>query len=74
MRKIRITKKDKSVKVAEVNRIILGAFNSYSLKTGKPVDFKETLSYSLSPVPLSICGPNGIRRHAAKSKLKDMLL
>ena len=36
MRKIKITKKDGSVKVVEVNRNILGALNSYSLKLGKP--------------------------------------
>ena len=54
LRKIRITKKDRSVKVAEVNRNILRAFNFYSLRTGNPVDFKKALSYSLSPLPLSI--------------------
>ena len=53
MQKIRITKKGRSVKVAEVNRNILGALSYFSLKTGKPVDFEKTLSYSLSPLPLS---------------------
>ena len=51
MQKVRITKKDGGVKVAEVNRNILGASNSYSLKTRKPVDFKKAVSYSLSSVP-----------------------
>ena len=74
MRKIRITKKDGSVKVAEVNRKILGALNYYSLKKGKPVDFKKELSYSLSSVPLSICNLDGSSRHTAKSKLKYILL
>ena len=37
MPEIQITKKDASVKVAEVNRNILGALNCYSLKTGKHV-------------------------------------
>ena len=55
MRKIEITKRDRIVKVAEVNRNILGALSYFSLKTGKPVDFKKTLSCSLSPLPLSIC-------------------
>ena len=41
MWKIQITKKDGSVKVAEVDRNILGVLNSYSLKTRKPVDFKH---------------------------------
>ena len=37
IQKIRITKKDGSVKVEDVNRKILGTLNFYSLKTGKPV-------------------------------------
>ena len=41
MWKIQITKKDGSVKVAEVDRNILGVLNSYSLKTRKPFDFKH---------------------------------
>ena len=55
MRKIEITKRDRIVKVAEVNRNILGALSYFSLKTGKPVDFKKTLLCSHSPLPLSIC-------------------
>ena len=74
MRKIQITKTVGSVKVAEVNRNILGALNSYSLKTRKPFDFKRSLSYSLSAVRLSICNTDGTRRHTAKSKLKYILL
>ena len=70
MQKIGITKNDGSVKVAEVNRNILAALNSYSFKTRKPVDFKKKLSYSLSSIPLTICNPNKSRRHTAKSKLK----
>ena len=61
MRKIQITKTVGSVKVAEVNRNILGALNSYSLKTRKPFSFKHSLSHSLSPVPLTICKPEGTR-------------
>ena len=48
MRKIRKTKKDRSVKVAEVNRNILGALSYFSLKTGKPVDFEKTLVFYFS--------------------------
>ena len=65
MRKIRITKKDRIVKVEEVNRNILGALNHNSLKTGN-VDFKKALLYSLSPLPLSICKLNGTCRQTAK--------
>ena len=68
MPKIQITKKDGSVKVAEVNRNILGTLNSYSLKTRKPVDFKKVLSYSLSPVHLSICKPDGSCRHTEQTE------
>ena len=74
MRKVRISKTDRSVKVAKVNRNILGALNYYSLKTGKPVDFKKVQSYSLSSLPLSICKLDGTRQQTAKCKLKDMLL
>ena len=74
MWKIQITKKDGSVKAAVVNRIILRALNSCSLKTRKPFIFKHSLSYSLSPVPLSIWNPDGTRRHTAKCKLKYILL
>ena len=41
MRKIRITKKDASVKVAEVNRNILGALNSYKLKDRETSRFQK---------------------------------
>ena len=74
MQKIQKTKKDRSAKVAEVNRNILGALNYYSLKTGKPVHLKKALSYSLSPLPLSICKLDGTRRQTVKWKLKDILL
>ena len=62
MPKIRVTIKDGSVKDAEVNRSILGALNSYHLKTGKTVDFKMTLSYCLSSLPSSICNLDRTRR------------
>ena len=75
MRKIRITnKKNRSVKVAEANRNILGALSYFSLKTGKPVDLKKALTYSLPPVPLGICKLDGTRPQTAKCKLKDILL
>ena len=72
--KIRITKKYGSAKVAKVNRNILRALNYYNLRIGKTVDFKKTLLYSLSAALLSICNPNGSRRHTGKSKLKYILL
>ena len=69
MRKIRISKKDRGVKVAEVNGNILGALNYYSLKTGKPVlRFQKALSYS--SLPLSICKLDGTRRQTVKCKIE----
>ena len=47
MPKIRITKKDVNVKVAKVNRSLLGTF--LGLKIGKSVVFEKALSYSLFP-------------------------
>ena len=74
MRKILITKKDGSAKVEEVSRNILEIMNSYSLKTGKPLDFQKARPFALFPVNLSISIPDGSRRHIAKSKLNDILL
>ena len=57
VQKIRIVKIDGGVKVEEVNKNILGILRSYSLKTGKPVDFKKALPYALFAVHLSISNP-----------------
>ena len=57
VQKIRIAKIDGGVKVEEVNKNILGILRSYSLKTGKPVDFKKALPYALFQVHLSISNP-----------------
>jgi len=69
-----IKSKDGKTKVIEVNRSILSALNSYSLKSGIAVDFQEALEYPLCPIPLSICNADSTRRFTAKSKLKDSLL
>ena len=73
-RKIPLTEKDGNVKVEEVNANILEILNSYILKTGKPVDFKEALPYALFPVHLRIYNPDECRPDTAKSKLDDILL
>ena len=57
VQKIRIAKIDGGVKVEEVNKNILGILRSYSLKTGKPVDFKKALPYALFAVHLRISNP-----------------
>ena len=74
MQKIQLAKKDGNFKAEEVYRSILGILNSYSLKTGKPVDFKKRLPYALFTVHLSISNPNESRQHTVKSKLNDILL
>ena len=43
------------------------------MKTGRNIDFEKTLSYPLSPIPLSISHPDGTRRKTEKSKLKDII-
>ena len=60
MLKIKITKKDGSAKVEEVNRNIFGISNSCSLKTGKPAGFKKELPYALFPIHLSIPAPTEV--------------
>ena len=74
MPKIQITNKYGSVKVGEGNRSILGALNSDSSTTRKPVDIKKVLSHCLSTVPSSICNSDGILGRTTKSKLKNILL
>ena len=66
--------KNGKTKVVEVNRSILSALNSYSLKSGVVVYFQEALQYRLCSVPLSLCHTDGTRCHTTKSKLKDTLL
>lgn len=72
--KLTITNKDGKAKTAEVNRNFLGTLISYELKTGSKVDFEKALCYPLSPLPLSICHPDGTRRKTNKAKLKDIIL
>ena len=65
--------KDGKTKTAEVNRNILSTLIFHEIKTGKLIDYEKALQYPLSPVPLSICHPDGNRRTTEKSKLKDIL-
>ena len=61
-------------KLPEVNRSILSALNSYSIKSAVVLDFWQLLQYPLCPVPLSIYNSDGTRRRTNKSKLKELLL
>ena len=58
----------------EVNRNILGALNSFSLKTGVAVDYQKALVCPLNPCPLSIRHTDGRKRSNKKSDLKEILL
>ena len=57
-----------------MNRSILSAPNSYSIKYAVALDFRQLLQYSLCPVSLSICNGDGMRRRTNKSKLKEVLI
>ena len=48
--------------------------NSYSLKSGVAVNYREALEFPLCPIPLSICNAGGTRRYITKSKLKECLM
>ena len=72
--KMWITENGGSFKVVKGNKKFLRALRSYTLKTVNSTDFKNAMSYSLSPVPLSICHSDGTPRHTVKSELKDILL
>ena len=72
--KYTIKSKDRKTITAEVNRSILSAFNSYSIKSAVARDFRQLLQYPLCPVPLSICNGNVTRRRTNKSKQKEVLL
>ena len=62
------------VKAIGVNRNIIGNLLYLTVKNNKPIDFKKSLQYPLSPIPLSLCDPDGSRRETIKSKLKEKLL
>ena len=54
--------------ILEVNCNIIANI-SWSVESGKTVDFKEKLRYPLSPVLLIIAFPHGSKRSTPKSKL-----
>ena len=66
--------KDKVKTTVEINRNILGALLSFSAKANQPIDFDSALSYPLSPIPLSLALPHGVRRETPKSKLMEIVL
>ena len=50
---VTIESNDRKTKVVKVNISILSALNSYSLKPGVPVNYREALEFPLCPIPLS---------------------
>ena len=69
----REVKKDNKSATVAVNRDIIGSLLSFSAKYEKPIDWDTALTYPLSPVPLSICSADGIRRKSNKSKLVETI-
>ena len=65
--------KKNSLTTAEVNRDVLGYLLRLKMKTGSAIDFEETLKYPLSPIPLSLSFPDGIKRSPAKSSLMKII-
>ena len=69
-----IVKKDSASSTVRVNRDIVASLLTFSAKYDKPIDWSSALSYSLSPIPLSISTADGARRETSKSKLLDLIL
>ena len=65
-------KKNNKVKIQEVNQNIISNLLSFTVKSGKVIDFEEALKY-LSPIPLSIANAEGTRQTTLKSKLKGII-
>ena len=65
--------KKNSLTTAEVNRDVLGDLLHLAVKSSQVIDFKEVLKYPLSPIPLSLNFPDGIKRSPAKSSLMKII-
>ena len=55
------------------NRYILGVLTSFSVQSGKVINYEKALASPLSQIPLNIANANGSRREIKKSKLKDII-
>ena len=53
---------------------ILGVLTSFSVQSGKVINYDKTLTSPLSLIPLNIANANGSRPEIKKSKLKDITL
>ena len=50
-----VVKKDKTIKVINANRDIIGKLLILSTKHNKPIDLEGALTYPLFSAPLSLC-------------------
>ena len=57
----------------EVNINIIGALNSFCLKTGIAVDYKKAFKFPINQSLLSICHADGRKQASKKSDLKGIL-
>ena len=65
--------KGNTQKSVHVNRNVLGALVSFSVRSGQAIDIEKALEYPLCPIPLSIANADGSRRQTLKSKLMEVL-
>ena len=70
----KVIKKGDKTSTVSVNRDIIGSLLSFSTKHEKLINWESVLTYPLSPVPLSICSADGIRRKVIKRKLMESIL
>ena len=70
----KVIKRGDKTSTVSVNRDIVGSLLSFSTKHEKLINWEPALTYPLSPVPLSICSADGIRRKVIKSKLMESIL
>ena len=68
-----LVEKDNQSMSLQVNRNNIGAFLSYSAKTGRAIDFERALKVSLPALPLSIANGDGSNREKSKRKLMDLI-
>ena len=57
---------DKCIVKLEVNQKILGSLLAFSIANKQVIDLVATLTYPLSPIPLSVATGDGYRRKHQK--------
>ena len=63
----KVIKRGDKTSTVSVNGDIIGSLLSFSTKHEKLINWDSALTYPLSPVPLSICSADGIRRKVIKN-------